>query len=388
MEHNRLTKTSELLLFVFTGFGFGARRRPLGACTKRKITLGHVQTQKYETTLIRLFVVEQQRAAATGLVQNKQTEETATNVETKAMSQRCPSGSNSGGENFMQTTNKLAHSNEHMRLRLVASVTKSRAHIHNSQFTHTHACSHVNQIYLSVNLCSPSVVAANATGPTDWPTNRQTYEQTSKLHFRTNDAISGDKMCASKWSNGTQTLNAMAIECGKRARVFVQNIWTIVIKINDRAQMRSHHVENESGEVRRRCRCCSKKCIRQWTSLEDPTLYNDECNDWSCEWASTNGHLSKIARDAQRYAFWYLIEFLFVLQWSRMRPASNRIGSGDTFMKWMRMTSDYAFQNRFNCDRHSETTKADTVNCRNVSPTNNRIHARHRTLLGRTPFVH
>lgn len=166
-----------------------------------------------------------------------------TNVKPKRRANAGQSGSNSGGENFMQTTNKLAHSNEHMRLHLVASVTQSRAHTH----THEHTHSDVNQIYLSVNLCSWTVVAANAIVRMrcDPATGRPTDKHTSKrvnCTLKTNDAISGDKMCASKWSNGTQTMNGNGGQTWS-ARVFVQNIWTIVIRINVGAQMRSHHVE-------------------------------------------------------------------------------------------------------------------------------------------------
>lgn len=128
------------------------------------------------------------------------------------------------GENFMQTTNKLAHSSEHMRLHLVAPGWHNRAHIHRqthashiqSRHTrdtqwHSHTFSDVIQIYLSVNLCSMLVAAMHsnamyerdvlrpstlAARPTDW-TSRRADEHMSK---RVN--------CTLKW-----TIPFAAIKC-------------------------------------------------------------------------------------------------------------------------------------------------------------------------------
>lgn len=101
---------------------------------------------------------------------------------------------------------------------------------------------------------------------------------------------------------------------GASARVFVQNIWTIVIKINDRAQMRSQRPNMLRNASSIDVGCRSQKYIRQWMSLErSNTLQTINATIEVVNGPSTDGHLSKIARDVHCYAFWYLIEFLFVL---------------------------------------------------------------------------
>lgn len=73
---------------------------------------------------------------------------------------------------------------------------------HNRTHTRTRArCrtfSNVNQIYLSVNLCLSLRCNPRERDATDPPPNPKTHtlthDQTSKLHFKTNDPICNDKM--------------------------------------------------------------------------------------------------------------------------------------------------------------------------------------------------
>lgn len=90
---------------------------------------------------------------------------------------------------------------------------------HNREHTHTHdrnTFSDVNQIYLSVNLRSMRSTQKQRDSRWDrrWPNDGQTYEQTSKLHFKTNAPSICERI---EWSDGTQTLQCMTIECGARA---------------------------------------------------------------------------------------------------------------------------------------------------------------------------
>lgn len=108
------------------------------------------------------------------------------------------------GQNYMQKTNKLASPS----VERTHAITSGRL-----PNTHTrHTFSDVNQIYLSVNLCSMLNVAMQCNKRNcvlRWPTNPLTkciYKRTSKLYFETNELICfSDIMCPSEWSNGTCT---------------------------------------------------------------------------------------------------------------------------------------------------------------------------------------